>query len=135
MTNPPTTDAILLTRMQFPYPDRLLSLNDRMHHMKRHRITAVWRDAVGWRAIAHARKERLFLPLPPSIVLCRFYGARQRDASNLFPVVKVCVDSMAKAGWWRDDSDEYVSQAEPQIIRGPIPVAMAGTVEILVYAR
>lgn len=135
MTNPSTTDAILLTRMQFPYPDRLLSLNDRMHWSKRAKLTRSWRDAVAWRAIAHARNERLMLPLPSAVVVCRFFGARQRDAINLAATVKVCTDALVDAGWFLGDDDARVSQAEPLIVRGPLPVAAVGVCEILVYAR
>lgn len=130
-----TTIENLVTQMRFPYPDALISLNDRMHYMKRARLVRTWREAVGWRAIDHARRERLTLPLPSAVVICRFVGARQRDASNLFPTAKSCVDGLVDAKWWSDDDDAHVSQAEPQIVRGPIPVAALGVVEVLVYAR
>jgi len=40
---------------------------------------------------------------------------RRRDPANYFATVKVLVDGCVDAGWWPDDTPEYVTVCEPTL--------------------
>lgn len=101
----------------FPWPDELLSMNDRTHWRVRHERTAEWRAVTGWHALKAKRDNGLTLPLEPSIVRCYFVGARQRDPMNLMASQKVCIDSCQAMGFWPDDSAKWVTSEEPVICK------------------
>lgn len=109
------------TRMvAFPPPDRMLSLNDRDHHQKRGAIVAEWRKATYF----HACAAYPFGPTPRAMgpstirVALPFADERRRDPHNYVATAKVICDALCDAGFWPDDTPEWVSVAEPVLYRG-----------------
>ena len=40
---------------------------------------------------------------------------RRRDPANYAPTIKCLVDGLTDAGWWPDDTPEYVRTHEPEL--------------------
>lgn len=97
----------------FTPPTRLLSLNDRLHHMERHKRAKRWR-----RATAHATAEQITHALGPCIVQVSLpvIDDRDRDPHNYFATVKPIVDGLVDAGLWPDDTPTWVTTVEPLLI-------------------
>jgi hypothetical protein len=89
-----------------PAPAEWINANARIHHMERARRTGAWRNA----AAAHALADRL-----PVFTRCtiaatpRPVGARVRDAANLYPTIKACIDGLRDAAVLEDDHDGIVA--------------------------
>lgn len=49
-------------------------------------------------------------------------ASSRRDPSNYLPAVKAIVDGLVDAGLWVDDTAEYVSVAEPTLVKGSMVV-------------
>lgn len=111
-------------RLAFPFPDKLISLNDRGHWSQRASRTATWRQMAHIQGLNAKRNLRLEVPFSGVVVTCTFYGARQKDASNLTPTSKAVVDGLTAAGWWDDDDDSRVSQHEPVVVRSGFPAGL-----------
>lgn len=104
----------------FHPPARMLSLNDRDHHHQRGPLVAEWRQAAYFhacrayptgpsgRAMGRAT-VRIALPFPDD---------RRRDPHNYVATAKPIVDGLVDAGFWPDDTPEWVSVAEPVLYRG-----------------
>src|SRR5688500_5504221 len=98
-------------------------MNDRMHHMKRARITREWRSAAHvWTldAISHLGLKR---PQPPSRIRVVFGVKdpnRRRDPHNMAPTVKAIVDGLVDARLWPDDTPEYVTVEDPGFTTGTL---------------
>lgn len=45
-----------------------------------------------------------------------------RDPSNYLPAVKAAVNGLVDAGLWPDDTAEFVSIAEPVLVKGQLVV-------------
>lgn len=121
--------------LEFPFPDKLISLNDRGHWSKRASRTAVWRQAAHVFGSNAKRNLRLAVPFSDVVVTCTFYGARQKDPSNLTPTSKAVVDGLTDAGWWADDDDSQVSQHEPVVIRSGFLAALGHMCHVEVEPR
>lgn len=110
-----------MTAFTFPAPDVRMSMNDRMHHMKRARITAEWRQAAYVWTLNAVSRAGLKRPQPPSRVRIVFGVAdpwRRRDPHNLAPTVKAIVDGMVDAKLWPDDTPQYVTVDDPAFSAG-----------------
>lgn len=105
--------------VQFPPPDALLNLNDRMHHISRWRIAQNWRAAAwahGVNSRAELTRAGITFPLGPSLVVVELPVrdvAKRRDPHNFVATVKPIVDGLVQAGFWQDDNSEWVTVAEP----------------------
>lgn len=96
----------------------LLNANGREHHMVRANKTKALRSLA----------ETTAQGLPPfqNHVLVRVHIAwpklkRRRDAANLAPTLKACLDGFTDAGLWPDDSDDYVTGPHPYVTREQAP--------------
>jgi crossover junction endodeoxyribonuclease RusA len=100
--------------VEFAPPAPLLSLNDRLHHMKRYQLEGLWREAA-WAHALHQlapaerpqRRSLVHVTLP-----CRSLNTR-RDPHNFVATVKPIIDGLVHAGLWPDDTSEYVKTDEP----------------------
>ncbi len=93
-----------------PYTKQPLTLNQRLQHMHKARITRVLRDNVTILASQLPRMGRVEVTLhyaPPD--------KRRRDQDNLVPTSKACVDGIVRAGIVKDDSPEYIDHKMPVI--------------------
>lgn len=124
----------------FPAPAKLLNANQCLHHMARHRLTQMWRDA----AQLHARSA--VGPQIPTFERARidvriaFTVTRVRDIGNYYPTAKAIVDGLVDGrgkirglGVLPDDSDEYLDG--PYLhndgrTRGPVPVVTVRVTEL-----
>lgn len=110
-----TTTAITFQR---PTP-KLLSMNDRHHWRRRSSDVKHWRTAAWAKALDHG-------PQPPAMVVITLDvpDARRRDPANYYATVKPIVDGLVDAGWWPDDTPEYVTTCEPLLnnVRRRIPL-------------
>ena len=96
-----------------PYAEKLLTSNQRLHHMAEHRIRRQLREDAAAMVKAHhlPRLERaaIFYVLHPRPL------ARKRDPGNWAPTAKHYVDGMvADGGLLPDDNHEH--------LMGPIPI-------------
>jgi crossover junction endodeoxyribonuclease RusA len=95
-----------------PYSSPPLSLNQRLHHMQRSRLTRQLRDDVALlakaRRIPRLGRVRVELHYQPK-------DNRHRDADNLVATLKPCIDGLRDAGVIPDDTPEYVTWGAPQI--------------------
>ena len=113
-----------VTTITFPRPTRdLPSLNQRQHWARKAQTTSVWRHA----AYVFAMNAAGHIEQDPAIV-CITYDVpdrRRRDPSNMIGH-KPIVDGLVDAGWWPDDTPEYVTVAEPvlRVVKGPLMVTV-----------
>lgn len=122
-----------MTRVEFefPAPAALLSLNDRLHWAQKARLTAAWRDAAGWAAVAAQAGE-----LAPGVVTVHLpvNGNRRRDPHNYVATVKPIVDGMVDAGCWPDDTAEWVATTEPVLVPHKRAELAGASVRVVVAA-
>ena len=89
-----------------------LSLNDRMHHMAKAKLVALWRQstAVAVRAagVPHANRIKATLFYVPN-------SQRRRDPDNLVASYKPAIDALVDAGVVDDDTQDYVERVWPII--------------------
>lgn len=84
---------------------RLITLNDRLHHMVKYRYARALRET----ACVLARQQRI-----PHLGRIRIDGElipadrRRRDAHNWMDTAKPCVDGLVDAGVITDDSTPYL---------------------------
>jgi len=95
----------------FPPPEKLLSLNDRLHWAVQARIAKAWRTGTHWAARAHMRGHGLS-PCTITITL-PVNGNRRRDPANYNATAKHIVDGLVDAGLWPDDTPAWVTTTEP----------------------
>jgi hypothetical protein len=100
----------------FPPPAPMLNENDRLHWAKRASHVSTWRSTTAWYALAAF--PRADNPLPPCTIdiAIPVRDRRRRDPANWTPTAKACVDGLVDAGWWTDDSSEYVTVLEPTLV-------------------
>jgi crossover junction endodeoxyribonuclease RusA len=103
-------------------------MNDRHHWRRRAADVKHWRTATATHAHRWHTSE-----CPPSMIVITFDvpDNRRRDPANLFATVKACVDGMVDAGWWPDDTPEYVTVVEPLIRVVGRKAPLMVTVELL----
>lgn len=85
---------------------QLINANGREHHMVRAKKTKALRSL--------AKTAAEGLPQFTNHVWVRVYIewsplSRKRDAANLAPTLKACLDGFTDAGLWPDDNDEFVT--------------------------
>lgn len=85
---------------------QLINANGREHHMVRAKKTKALRSL--------AKTAAEGLPPFTNHVWVRVYIewsplSRKRDAANLAPTLKACLDGFTDAGLWPDDNDEFVT--------------------------
>lgn len=125
-----------LLTVTFPQPARLMSLNDRMHWRTRHRLTKTWRKAAWAAALMAALDARPLggrTRLPEALVLVSLPvpDRRRRDPHNYHLTYKAIVDGLVDAGFWPDDTPEWVSTGEPSLVVD----RRARTVTVTIFAR
>lgn len=115
--------------IEFPAPGRLLNMNDRAHWAPKAKATREWREAAyyaGLQAFPGPPRSRL-LPARRYALQCFLpvRGNRQRDPFNVAPTAKAICDGLAVdgrhgpgAGFFVDDSAEYVTVPEPVLVVG-----------------
>lgn len=99
-------------RIDLPWSSPPLSANQRMHWAPKARTVQEVRRTT-W-ALARNTKP----PRADRLVITLHYrpkDRRRRDAHNLYPMVKACVDGLVDAGVVPDDDTEHVSTPEPVI--------------------
>ncbi len=117
----------------FPAPAELLSLNDRTHWAAKSESVAAWRRAAYYAACADwpvgeaARTEILEAGVWEVKVVLPVPDRRRRDPHNFVATVKPVVDGLVDAGLWPDDTPEYVTVPEPQLIKGATAVLVVLT--------
>lgn len=87
--------------------DVLLTANQRLHWRRKAERTKSIRTIAHVLALAEGGSK----PFPGRVhltVSIAWPDARRRDAGNLHPTLKACVDGIADAGWLEDDSDRYL---------------------------
>lgn len=97
--------------LQLPFTAPL-SLNDRMHHWTRARLTKEWRDA------AHVLARAAKIPPCERVRVTLIYtprDRRRRDPLNLVLSLKACEDGIVDAGVVPDDTPQYVESQMPLI--------------------
>lgn len=112
-------------------PAPYLNANDREHWAPRARKVRAWRSA------AHAGGARFANTAPPGrkdvFVRLDVPDKRRRDPANYAPTIKAIIDGLTDAGWWPDDTPEYVHTHEPEL--RPVGRRTGLTVTITVKER
>lgn len=110
-----------MIELSFPPPWDPWSINmERTKHW-------TWRAkrARDYRRMAHVAAMNAGLKeQPPCLIVAElpFERMARRDPSNYLPAVKAAVDGLVDAGLWPDDTPEYVSIAEPVLVKGQLVV-------------
>ena len=101
--------------LKIPKADDYLSLNDRIHHMRRHALEQSWQQAAYIVACATLGRTPADRARPPATVTVTlpFKKGGRRDPHNYVATVKPIIDGLVKAGVWPDDTPEFVTVAEP----------------------
>lgn len=90
-----------------------LNLNDRLHWMRRARLTEEWREAAGWKA--KSAKTPAFLTAWLIDATLLFSDNRRRDGHNWMPTIKAAIDGLVDVGVLRDDSSSNLHAVRVQI--------------------
>lgn len=101
-----------MIEFSFPAPTERLTKNQRLHWAHRSKLVAEWRQA----AFLAGRQYRLTSRIaqhavPPSVLTVTFEvpDMRRRDADGPAPTVSAIQDGLVDAGFWPDDTPEYVA--------------------------
>jgi crossover junction endodeoxyribonuclease RusA len=109
----PTEPRVFL--IELPAGQELLNSNHRRHWSEHNRITQELKDA----AIVMARSQKVpRLDRVHIVGVHRPVNNRVRDAGNLYPSFKACVDGLVSAGVLSNDDDAHV--VGPDMVTGPI---------------
>lgn len=106
----------------FPKPEEAWSINQdrKIHWSARSRLKKAWKHtAWGYAIQAKGTAHPGFTHLDPSLirVLIPFSKAGRRDPHNYTgTVVKAIIDGLVLAGFWPDDTAEWVEVADPVLI-------------------
>jgi hypothetical protein len=110
--------------LTFHAPTRPLSINEsnKMHWAERRRRLDPWRMAVraAWRVADADERESVFGRPVHIQVTIPFQRAGRRDPSNYGggTMTKAIVDELVLCGLVPDDTEEWVSVAEPKLVVG-----------------
>lgn len=123
-------DSPPLVRLWFHAPAERLTMNKRYHWTARARLTKVWRQAGFVAARNHLLDPAGYgyrsttMPLPPCAVRVTFGvpDNRRRDSHNTAPTVKAIIDGLVDAGFWKDDTSDYVIVVDPRFTKGDTSV-------------
>jgi hypothetical protein len=109
----------------FPAPDKVITLNSRMHHMDRASTVKSWRWSAWANAVNAISKGRLKKGSPPCLVQVRFPVRSlniRRDPHNYIATVKPIVDGLVDARIWPDDTPDWVTVVDPVFHTGSLVV-------------
>lgn len=101
----------------FPPPAKVLTENQRLHWAERARRVKAWRTDTAWYAIHHHGRT-LLGPSTVDIAIPVAPRDIRRDPANWIPTCKAAIDGLVDAGWFEDDSSEYVTVLEPTLVVG-----------------
>lgn len=114
----------------------LLTSNQRLHRRQRDQRIIALRTrsqlaAAPWR-------RRLAVPTPLEFkVRCEVWVAwpnrRRRDAHNLGPTFKACIDGMVRAGLLADDDDRHLVGPDPRVLEQRCPPEFACSLYFLFH--
>lgn len=94
-----------MTSIEFAVPTgRILNANQRLHWSKRAAMTKLLRVEASLHAHGLAPMQRAHLT-----VAVGWPDKRRRDAMNLHPTIKACVDGFVDAGLLSDDDDSRLT--------------------------
>lgn len=94
-----------MTTIEFAVPTaRILNANQRLHWAKRSAMTKMLRAEAMLHAVDLPRMARAHLT-----VRVGWPDKRRRDAMNVHPTIKACVDGFIDAGLLDDDSDAHLT--------------------------
>ncbi len=119
-----------MTTITFPRPtEALLSMNDRKHWRAHALDVRYWRggaSCAAWRRDNCERPPATYMNPAMVCVTLDVPDKRRRDPANFFPCVKAIVDGLVDAGWWPDDTPEWVTVVEPvlRVVKGPLMVTV-----------
>jgi hypothetical protein len=104
--------------IELPPGLELLNSNDRRNRYAQNRLgqailTAAWAKALGQKVPELKRAHIVGIHRP--------VNNRVRDAANMYPSFKACVDGLVKAGVLSNDDDAHV--VGPDMVTGPIDEA------------
>lgn len=99
--------------LHLPWEAPPLSMNQRLHHMKRARLTADIRQTTAWLA-RQQRLPRAVRHVHVWLVYCPPTRHR-RDTDNLMATLKPAADGLVDAGLVPDDTPEWMTKHMPQI--------------------
>ncbi len=106
-------DSADLQQLEFLAPAKLISSNQRLHHMARHRLTRDWRLAT----LQYARAGKLRkLHRAQITITIGFPTKHHRDINNYQPTAKAIIDGLVDYGLLPDDNDVYL--IGPDLRRG-----------------
>lgn len=103
----------MTAQFRFEPPAELLNLNRRRHHQERARIAKEWRSAAAYYGRQKRAGKRSHLVPCVVTVHLPVKGNRRRDPHNFIDTVKPIIDGLVDAGFWPDDTPDYVTVAEP----------------------
>ncbi|MER5649699.1 hypothetical protein [Streptosporangium sp. NPDC002524] len=105
-------DVAWVHTLVFPPGLETMNSNHRRNRYEANRLTQMWKGT----AITLARAARI-PRLERTFVVSEFRPPRQgtRDAANLYPTVKACLDGIVVAGVLADDSQTYVQGPFPKL--------------------
>jgi hypothetical protein len=91
-----------------PAPGKFISLNDRMHHMPKARLTKAWRQAAR-QAAETAGLPRNLARVHVAVAVIKSSN-RSYDVHNLTPTAKAAIDGLiVDYGLCADDSNDYLT--------------------------
>lgn len=94
-----------MTTIEFAIPTaRIINANQRSHWARKAELTRFMRLEAKLHALGHPPMERAHLT-----VHVGWPDKRRRDAMNLHPSIKACVDGFVDAGLLDDDSDAHLT--------------------------
>lgn len=99
--------------LRLPWSKPPLSMNQRLHHHAKARITREIRDATFLLA-KHAKVPKNCARIRVTLIY-RPADGRRRDAINLSPVLKAVEDGLVDARIVPDDTPEYIDPVMPRI--------------------
>lgn len=111
-----------------PSPSPWLSLNERAHWGRRKTLSQHYRKAVYAACRMHLVPQ---LDGAYVMALVSFGSPRRRDAHNVMPTIKACVDGLVDARVIPDDSDKYLIGPDIRRVLSPDPgiVLLVASVE------
>lgn len=125
----------LIASFSFPAPAERFTKNQRLHHYTRARLTKHWRLAAKIAALNWANATNATRPLPPAILTVTFDvpNMRRRDADGPSPTVAAIQDGLVDAGFWPDDTPEWVTATGSRFTRAERPIVAPAFVTSIPY--
>lgn len=109
----------------FDWPRPPLNQNDRMHHMKRARITRDVRTAAAYAFRAFPEVARVRVEMTWVVT-----DRRRRDVDNIVPTLKAICDGLVDVEIVPDDTPQYMEKVMPTIERGEKPGVIVRVSEV-----